>query len=273
MFPWVQGGTARRLLVGSRFADVRWVQDTGSTNADIGALARAGAPDGVVVVAEHQRGGRGRLGRTWTAPPGSSLLCSMLLRPHLALPWAHLLTNALGVAVAEACRAVSGVPVGIKWPNDLVVGDRKLGGILAESVSVGDRLTAVVVGLGLNVSWPIPADLPGGGPGDLGATATALNHEAGRELDRELLLVAILERFERIDPMSVTLAGRYRSLSVTLGRRVRVDLGPPAGPTGATVEGTAVDVDRQGQLVVETDAGGRRSFMVGDVVHLRPAHP
>lgn len=277
MFAWVPGATAKRLLVGSRFADVRWAQDTGSTNADLCALAAAGAPDGVVVVAEYQRDGRGRLGRIWTAPPGSSLLCSVLLRPRLMPSSAHLLANSLGVAVAEACRAVTGVEVGLKWPNDLVVGGRKLGGILAESVSTGDHLDAVVVGLGLNVSWPTdlrtvrpdprPDVQPDARPEEVVAAATSLDDEGGRNLDRELLLVAVLRRFEQLDPLSRAFADRYRSLLTTLGQRVRVDL----GATGGAVEGTAVDVSPQGHLVVETDGAGRRSFAVGDVVHLRPA--
>ncbi len=291
-------------MAGSRFADVRWVDETGSTNADVAALARAGAPDGVVVVAEYQRRGRGRLARTWVAPPGSSLLCSILFRPGLAPASAYRMANAVGVAAAEACRAEAcrakagragtDVAVGLKWPNDLVVGDRKLGGILAESVMVGGHLVAVVVGLGINVNWPrrdtaARSPVHYAGPGAevataLAAGATALNHEAGRDLDRELLLVAMLRRLDTLEPAGAPFARRYRSLLRTLGRRVRVTLaagadrpaaaGPGAGAGrpgagAAVIEGIAVDVDVDGRLVVEDDAGVRHEVAVGDVEHLR----
>ena len=106
-------------LVGSRFTDVRWVATTGSTNADAMALARDGAPEGVVVVADHQSAGRGRRDRSWVAPPGGSLLVSVLLRPPSAV--AGAVTMAAGLAMAEAVDEVAGVSAGLKWPNDLVV--------------------------------------------------------------------------------------------------------------------------------------------------------
>ena len=132
------GDRARAALAGSRFADVRWVAETGSTNADLLALARDGAPEGIVLVADHQTAGRGRLGRTWEAPPGASLLVSVLLRPPAAV--ADAVTMAAGVAMADAVDEVAGVHARLKWPNDLVVAvdgptadDRKLAGILAEA--------------------------------------------------------------------------------------------------------------------------------------------
>src|SRR4051812_27340870 len=109
----------------------------------------AGAPEGLAAVADHQTAGRGRLGRAWVAPPGASLLLSVLFRPDLAPERLHLTTAAVALAAAEACEAVAGVLPVLKWPNDLLVGDRKLAGVLAES-----RLPAVVVGIGLNVNWP-----------------------------------------------------------------------------------------------------------------------
>ena len=117
--------TGSAALAGTRFADVRWVGETGSTNTDALALARDGAPEGVVLVADHQTAGRGRLGRTWEAPPGASLLVSVLLRPPAAV--ADAVTMAAGVAMAEAVAEVAGVDARLKWPNDLVVavdGDR-----------------------------------------------------------------------------------------------------------------------------------------------------
>src|SRR3954470_17439387 len=137
-------------LRGTRFADLRVLDETGSTNADVLELARAGAPEGVVVLAHHQTAGRGRLDRRWEAPPGASLLLSILTRPAehgLADDRLHLVTTAVGVAAAEACREVTGAYVRLKWPNDLVVavddqtGPRKLSGLLAETVVEHGRVS------------------------------------------------------------------------------------------------------------------------------------
>jgi len=277
------GGRARSALVGTsgaRFADVRWVTETGSTNADVMELARQGAPEGVVVAADHQTAGRGRAGRSWTAPPGASLLVSILLRPPAAV--ADGCTMALGLAAAEAVEEVAGFAPRLKWPNDLVwpgdgsVPDRKLAGILAEAdwpvgsspasgvrpPKPGERVV-VVAGIGINVTWP--DDLPE----ELADLVVACNHVSDVPVDREDLLVALLVRlghwYERLvagDRAALVEAWRHRS--ATLGRRVRIDLGRD------DVVGTAVDVTEQGHLVVDTLEGERRTFAVGDVVHLRP---
>jgi BirA family biotin operon repressor/biotin-[acetyl-CoA-carboxylase] ligase len=263
-------------LGGTRFADVRWVASTGSTNADALDLARDGAPEGIVVVADHQTAGRGRRSRTWVAPPGASLLVSVLLRPPAGV--AGAVTMAVAVSMADAVAALAGVEPGLKWPNDLVVDDRKLAGILAEAdwpagatMSAGWRAPAahervpMVVGIGLNVSWPAPAEA-----GDLAGTATALNW-LGADVDRADLLVAFLRRLDaRYGELvrsgsAESVMAEWRRRSATLGRRVRVDIGPD------DVEGTAVDVTDEGHLIVETSEGDRRTFAVGDVVHLRPA--
>jgi BirA family transcriptional regulator, biotin operon repressor / biotin---[acetyl-CoA-carboxylase] ligase len=263
-------------LRGTRFADVRWVASTGSTNADALELARDGAPEGIVVVADHQTAGRGRRSRTWVAPPGASLLVSVLLRPLAGV--AGAVTMAVAVSMADAVAELARVEAGLKWPNDLVVDDRKLAGILAEAdwpagatMSAGWRAPAphervsIVVGIGLNVSWPAPPEA-----GDLAGTATALNW-LGADVDRADLLVAFLQRLDaRYGELvrsgsAESVMGEWRRRSATLGRRVRVDIGPD------DVEGTAVDVTDDGHLVVETLEGDRRTFAVGDVVHLRPA--
>jgi BirA family biotin operon repressor/biotin-[acetyl-CoA-carboxylase] ligase len=276
---------ARAALAGTRFADVRWVATTGSTNSDALALARDGAPEGIVVVADHQSAGRGRRARTWVAPPGGSLLLSVLLRPPARV--AGAVTMAAAVALAEAIEEVAGITAGLKWPNDLVVatadGDRKLAGILAEAdwpagstISGGYRAPAphdravVVVGIGLNVTWPRASGATGGDDGlaELADTATALNW-VGPEIDRVDVLVAFLRRLEGccaalVRSGTAGLLAEWRRRSATLGRRVRVDLGAD------DVEGTAVDVTDDGHLVVETLEGGRRTLAVGDVVHVRP---
>jgi BirA family transcriptional regulator, biotin operon repressor / biotin---[acetyl-CoA-carboxylase] ligase len=279
--PAVLARTARQELAGSRFSDVRWVARTGSTNSDVMALARDGAGEGVVLVADHQDQGRGRQGRRWVVPAGSSLLVSVLLRPPAAL--AGAVTMVAGVALAEAVEDQTGWSgAELKWPNDLLVGERKLAGILAEAdwppgitasggwraPAAHDRL-AVVVGLGVNVNWP-PAGDGAGVPDEVAEVATSLNHLVGREVDRVGLLAALLRRLEQHytalvrDRSAATVLDVWRQRSATLGRRVRVDLGAD------DVEGTAVDVTHDGHLVVETLEGQRRTFAAGDVVHLRP---
>jgi BirA family transcriptional regulator, biotin operon repressor / biotin---[acetyl-CoA-carboxylase] ligase len=267
----VKGSSATSRVQGTRFAEVRWVDDTGSTNADLLAAAADGVPEGLVLVADHQSAGRGRLDRTWTAPPGSSLLVSVLLRPGLAIEDSFLLNNAAGVAAVAACQEVAGVVPGLKWPNDLVVmpghrsSGRKLGGILAEARVRGVELEAVVVGMGLNVNWPFEL------PGELADVAVALDHLAGHPIDREDLLVAWLHRLDRVltdldrPTGQATLLERVREVSATLGRSVRIEL-----PGDRPVEGQAVDITDAGHLVVVPDDGGAPiDVSVGDVVHLR----
>lgn len=265
--------TARAALAGTRFADVRWMAETGSTNQDLMALAADGAPEGVVLVADHQTAGRGRLGRVWTAPPAASLLLSVLLRPPLGLDGAHALTTAVALSAADACGAVAGVYPGLKWPNDLVVAspaaggaERKLAGVLAESSLRGDRFDAVVVGIGLNVNWPdeLPAEIDG--------IAVALNHVTGAPVDRVALLVAFLQALDRRYAALLEPGGREalrrneEAASATLGRAVRVIR------ANDELEGTAVGLDDDGALRV--DVGGEvLSIPVGDVIHLRPPSP
>lgn len=279
----VPGGRARSALPGTpgaRFADVRWVAETGSTNADALALARDGEAEGIVLVADHQTAGRGRAGRSWSAPPGASLLLSVLLRPPAAL--VDACTMAMAVAAVEALEEVAGVTARIKWPNDLVhpgdgTGrDRKLAGILAEadwpagaSASGGprrpgpeERLT-VVIGIGINVSWPTRL------PEELADVAIACSHVTDRVIDREDLLIAVLQHLGAwygalLGGDRDRLLAAWRDRSATLGRPVRVDL------PKEEVRGTAVELTDAGHLVVELADGGRRTFAVGDVVHVRP---
>ncbi|HEU5149195.1 MAG TPA: biotin--[acetyl-CoA-carboxylase] ligase [Iamia sp.] len=264
----------RAAVGGTRFADVRWVAETGSTNADLLALAADGAGEGVVLGADHQTAGRGRRGRTWEAPPDTAVLVSVLLRPPA--PAVDLVTPAVAVAAAAAVEAVVGVGPGVKWPNDLVVDDRKLAGILAEAswppgADIASGWTApgesvrvpVVVGMGLNVR-------AAGRAPELAGLAVACDELGGAPATREDLVAAWLVALDRWYGRAVDPAGRdalwaeWRRRSATLGRRVRVDLGVD------DLEGTAVDVTPGGQLVVETLEGATRTLAVGDVTHLRP---
>jgi BirA family transcriptional regulator, biotin operon repressor / biotin---[acetyl-CoA-carboxylase] ligase len=254
---------ARSVLAATRFGDVRWFREIDSTNRWVLEQARAGAPEGLVAVADHQTAGRGRLGRTWSAPPGGSLLASILLRPDLPPDALHLVTAAVALAASDACRAVAGVEPGLKWPNDLLVDDRKLAGVLAEADLGSTGGPAVVVGIGINVNWPDPL------PGELEATATSLDRAAGRPVGREPLLVELLVGLERRYAGlgdaggRAALASEYRTRCSTIGRDVRVEL------ADESFTGSACDVNDAGQLLVSTDAC-LRTISAGDVVHLRP---
>lgn len=255
----------RSRLEGTRFADVRWYEEIDSTNRLLLDEALLGAPEGVVAVADFQTAGRGRLGRTWSAPPGGALLVSVLLRPMLPVERLHLVSTAVGLAAADGVAEAAGVRPGLKWPNDLVVGDRKLAGLLAESASSGGG-QAVVVGVGVNVA-------AGMLPPEVADTATTCEAEAGRPVDRGALLVAFLSALE--DRYSTLLGGggtdaimaAYRAACVTLGRSVRVEM------TGRVLEGVATDVAWNGQLLLTSPGGGRIAVTAGDVVHLRSAAP
>ena len=251
---------------GSLWRDVEVVGVTGSTNADLLARAADGAPEGIVLAAEEQSAGRGRMGRAWVSPPRAALTFSVLLRPLPVPParrgWIPLLA---GVAVATAVREVTAVEAGLKWPNDVLAGDAKLAGILAEAA--GD---AVVVGIGLNVSTG-PGELPPPGPaGSL--AATSLRVLGATNLDRDVLLAAILGELEHWylawrraggDPERCGLAEEYTRLSATLGRQVRVEL-----PGGHLVRGLAAAIDPAGRLLVRIP-DGELPVAAGDVVHVR----
>lgn len=266
--PLRQQALARALVVeGGLWRELRVVARTGSTNADVLAAARAGARQGLVVIAEEQTSGRGRLGRTWSAPPRSALTFSVLLRPppHVARArwaWLPLLT---GLAVVDALGGVCEVDAQLKWPNDVLVDGRKLAGVLAEATA-----DAVVVGVGLNVSLrtdelPVP-------------TATSLALAGAATVDRDTVLRAALRALQRRYLQWCDSAGAgdlptdYRSVCVTIGGQVRVEL-----PGDRVVNGLAVSVDDDGQLVVRGDDGEVIAVAAGDVVHVAcavmPAQP
>ena len=239
---------------------------TGSTNADLLARAADGEPEGAVLAAEQQDAGRGRLGRSWVAPPRAALTFSVLLRPRDVPParrgWLSLLA---GVAAASSVRAVAGVDATLKWPNDVLIRGAKLGGILAEAAG-----QAVVVGIGLNVSTG-PDELPPPGPGALAATSLRLS--GSDRLDREALLADLLAGFERRyrawcqvlgDAERSGLHAEYTRLSATLGRRVRVER-----PGGQHLAGLATGVDPDGRLLVREPPAAELAVAAGDVVHLR----
>jgi BirA family transcriptional regulator, biotin operon repressor / biotin---[acetyl-CoA-carboxylase] ligase len=221
-------------------------------------LAAEGAPEGTIVLADHQTAGRGRLGRVWTAPPGSSLMLSVVLRPELPPARAWAVAAVAGVALADAALAL-GVPgVALKWPNDLLLGGRKAAGLLAEA-----RTGVVLLGMGVNVTQTA-ADLPP----ELRARATSLSAAAGRPVERAALLAAWGMRFEAGYRDLVTggraLLPAWRGHLATLGQEVRVDR---VGREPLT--GRAVDVGPGGELIVRLPDGAMATVSAGDVEHLR----
>ncbi len=236
--------------------------ETPSTNAVVADRARHGAPEGLVVVTEHQTSGRGRLDRSWETPARSALTFSVLLRPSCPAatwPWLPLLT---GLAVTSALRA-DGYAAGVKWPNDVLVstpaGEKKVCGILVERVETPDG-PAAVIGIGLNTSLTaeeLPTD-----------AATSLELDKGGPVDRSAVLVTVLRSLfgHYADWVATPGAVRaaYLEASVTIGRRVRAEL-----PGGHALEGAAVGIDETGRLLIETGSG-LRAVGAGDVVHLRP---
>jgi BirA family transcriptional regulator, biotin operon repressor / biotin---[acetyl-CoA-carboxylase] ligase len=228
-------------LADTRFREVHWFETVDSTNRYLLQRAAGGAAEGLVAVADEQTAGRGRLGRTWVAPPASALLVSVLLRPALTAERTHLVTLAAGLAALDAIDRLAPRPAGLKWPNDVVVDDRKLAGILAEADGAG----AVVVGMGFNLQ-------PDALPVELRDIATAL------VLDRRGLLVEWLRAYDaRLSALEDVVADAA-TRSATLGRRVRVEL------AHETFEGTATALTDEGFLVVDG-----RLVSAGDVVHLR----
>ena len=246
--------------------DVHCVERTGSTNSDLLALARGGAPIGCVVRAEHQTAGRGRLGRTWEAPPGSSLLASILLA---AEPVPFLTMARVALAASDACSSLAGVEAALKWPNDLLVDQRKLAGLLAEA-DAGSPW--VVVGIGCNVSWPPPDQADGGEPAGSGGkaepagavtTVTSLARHAVDVPSPSDLLAGLLDRLEEwVSSSPAAVLAAYRGRCSTLGQEVRV-IGPRRG-----IEGRATGITPLGELEV-ADGLARAVVGVGDVVHVR----
>lgn len=227
-----------------------------STNTRAMVLAERGAPEGTLVLAESQTAGKGRLGRRWFAPPYSSLLMSLLLRPPLEPAQAQRATMVCALAIVEGVAAVSGLIPRLKWPNDILLRGKKLGGVLTELEVTRHYLDHVVVGMGLNVNVAL-ADLP-----PVASPATSLSQEVGYPLCRFDLLVAILERLD-VRYMQL-LTGwsphtAWREHLATLGQPVRV------GTRHEVIEGVAEDVDADGSLLVRKDDGALRRVLVGDV--------
>jgi BirA family biotin operon repressor/biotin-[acetyl-CoA-carboxylase] ligase len=283
--PPLRADPLRRALLtpGGLWTRLELLEQTESTNADAAAAAQAGEAEGLIVVAERQTAGRGRMGRPWTSPPRAGIATSVLLRPGEAVAdrgwspvpigryaWLPLLA---GVALVEAVARLARIDAALKWPNDLLVDGRKCAGILAEATAApagnAGPPGAVVVGIGLNVtldSGELP-DTPTGPP------ATSLKLAGAEATDRDPLLRALLRslaawygrwRDAGGDADDAGVRAAYLEHCATVGRAVRVSL-----PGGGTVTGTATTVDGAGRLVVRTADGSASALAAGDVLHLR----
>lgn len=242
----------------------RYLPSCGSSNDEAAALARAGARDGLLLVADHQSGGRGRLGRSWHSPPGENLYLSVVLRPALPPLAVPPLTLLAGAALAEAVAAVSGLAPRLKWPNDLQLdtpeGPRKAAGILTEMATERAQVKQVILGVGVNVN--VAAFPP-----ELAGLATSLHLAAGggdRRFDRGALLAAFLGALEPAYEQWLAAGpgeaiARWRS-HARLGHRCRV-----VGGDGGAVEGIARDVDGEGALLVEDDGGRVHRIVAGEM--------
>jgi BirA family biotin operon repressor/biotin-[acetyl-CoA-carboxylase] ligase len=242
------------------FWRVQVTAETGSTNADVIEEAKAGAGEGLVVIAESQVAGRGRLGREWISQPRAGVWLTALLRPRVEPArwgWLPLLT---GVALADTVNDLYGVKAGLKWPNDLLIDGRKCAGILAEVAAAG----AVAVGVGLNVSQDA-ADLP---VTATGLPATSLRLAGVAEADRTGLAAAFLqrlrERYEGWQRVPGSIAEPYRRRCATIGRDVLIVL-----PDNRQIQGEAITVDDDGRLVVRDGRGELCPIAAGDVTHVR----
>ena len=237
------GGTARKAPEAPMAWPPGWqverVDATGSTNDDLLASA-ADRPDRSVLVADYQHAGRGRRDRVWTAMPGENLLASILF--HEVPAEAMELPRRVSLATVDACSLFTAGPLALKWPNDILLDDRKLAGVLAQRTPGG----SVVVGIGVNVGWA-----PDGAA------------RLGSDVAPAHLLAELLAAYDRLPASAHVLRDRYRAELATIGRRVRVEL------PDAELLGVATDLAYDGRLVVVDDTGTTHRLSVGDVVHLR----
>lgn len=232
---------------------IHFFQEIDSTMAAARKLARGGCPAFTTVIAERQTEGRGRLQRSWHSDPGG-LYATLVLRPEIPVVDSPRLSFAASLEMVETLRDLTGVQAAVKWPNDVLVGERKLAGMLSEMEAGGDLVTFVNIGIGLNVN---------NDPTAANSEATSLYRLTGKRIRRQALLSAFLDRMER----RLTAGGlaraieNWKGLTVTLGRKVRVQTLKEA------VWGHAEDVDDQGALILRTDGGERRRIVFGDCFH------
>jgi BirA family biotin operon repressor/biotin-[acetyl-CoA-carboxylase] ligase len=243
--------------------EVLLFDSVGSTNRTALEMASLGVPGGVVILAETQGKGKGRLGRSWFSPRGVNIYLSLLLRPHQPAREFPLFSLATAVALVEAIGATTGLKVEIKWPNDILLNDKKVAGILLETETDGGQAPSLVVGIGVNVNLN-EADFPP----DLQATATSLKTALGQPVDRTELTISLLGALAQQyllleEGKREAVIESVKGHCQTLGKKVRVDT------PHRTFEGWAETIEEEGALRVRLGDGSRRKILVGDITHLR----
>jgi BirA family biotin operon repressor/biotin-[acetyl-CoA-carboxylase] ligase len=234
-----------------------------STNTYAARLAREGAPEGTTVIADSQSGGKGRLGRSWASPPGVNLYLSVILRPPVSTAVAPQLNLLAAIAVADAVSETTRLSPAIKWPNDILVAEKKVCGILAEMQTETSGLQAVIVGIGVNINAPLSAF-----PDELRDKASSLLITGGQTIDRSTFTASLLTHLEKsyvlwLQEGFSTLHSRWeRYAAHLLGTRISV-----AVPEG-TVIGMVLGLDRDGGLLVQRDSGEQYRLLAGDVTVL-----
>jgi BirA family biotin operon repressor/biotin-[acetyl-CoA-carboxylase] ligase len=239
--------------------DIVHYRETDSTNTRARDLAERDYPEGTLVIAENQTAGRGRMGRSWHSPAGMGICMSIILRPRLSPGDAPLITLMTAVAVAETLISLLHLNVRIKWPNDILVGDKKMAGILTEMSVANDAVRYVIMGLGMNVNTPFEIL-----PDDISATATSVFIETGKRFERAEIVRTFLKLFEYYYQLlqgsgSEQILSRWKEHSGIIGQRIKVDA------ISSTFVGRVIDIDRSGALLLEDESGNVQSIISGDV--------
>ncbi|MCB6201505.1 biotin--[acetyl-CoA-carboxylase] ligase [Extibacter muris] len=258
--PDLMGQAELESLIDTRWAGktVVYAKETDSTNIQAKALGEKGAVHGTLVVADRQTAGKGRRGRRWTSPPGTSIYMTILLKPQFLPSKAPMLTLVMALSVAEGIKGVTGLPAQIKWPNDIVVNGKKVCGILTEMSAEVDYINYVVTGAGVNVNTD-------SFPEEIARTATSLYIEGGSKLRRAKLAARIVERYEKNYEMFLEtedlsrLKDTYNRLLVNCRKEVRI-LEP-----GNEYEAIASGIDDTGELIVTTEDGKEKAIYAGEV--------
>ena len=241
--------------------DIHYFKEVDSTNDVARYLAEEGAEEGTVVVAEIQNRGKGRRGKTWISPPGGVWM-SIILRPDIPPSKAPQLTLVTGVAVAETLKEELKLDVGIKWPNDILIGNKKVCGILTEVNASIDNVNYVIVGIGIDMNVEIPLFPP-----NLQKDATSLKNELDTEINGAMLVQKFLLKFEDLynqfkEGKFPEILSEWRLLSKTIGNNVEVRT------RGKTVRGEAVGINKDGILILELEDGSLRKMISGECLHI-----
>ncbi|MEW6109650.1 MAG: biotin--[acetyl-CoA-carboxylase] ligase [Nitrospirota bacterium] len=235
-----------------------------STNDIATSFAMKNMTDsGIVIIADSQNRGRGRLGRKWSSPPGVNIYMSIILKPEIEPRDATLITVLAAVACAGALRKICGLEVMLKWPNDMMVADKKIAGILTEVRSEPDRIKTAIIGVGINVNIELK-DFPE----DIRCTATSVRQETGEYYSRSRIIIEILKEFENwykifIEKGRRPILEKWKQLSSTIGRNVRVTTAKEI------ISGIAEDIDDEGMLIIKLRSGRLRKISAGDITVLR----